>query len=300
LTTNNKPHAWVFEFVSLGAIWGASFLFMRLGANDFGPVATAFLRVALAACFMVPWLIQQGHWEGFKQAGPKVLLVGVINSAIPFVLFSYAVLHINTGLAGILNAATPLFGAAVAWAWLGDKPPRTKAFGLAVGFAGVAMLAWNKASFKPGGSGWAVVACLGATFCYGVAASYSKRFLQGISPVITATGSQVGASLALVVPAAFLWPSQWPGAKSWAALLALALLCTAVAYWLYFKLMQEAGPERALAVTFVIPVFALTYGAIFLAERIGPWELLSAGVIVLGTALATGLLKVRRASSNTQ
>src|SRR5262249_53149143 len=131
-----------------------------------------------------------------------------INSGIPFGLFAYAVLSISTGLTAILNATVPLFGALVAWLWLGDRPGRWRAVGLALGFLGVALLSWNKASFTPGGTGWAVLACLGATILYAVAASYTKKYLMGIPPMATAAGSQFGATLGLMLPTLWTWPAQ--------------------------------------------------------------------------------------------
>jgi drug/metabolite transporter (DMT)-like permease len=290
MTEANRA-AWLPEFIALAAIWGSSFLFMRLGALDFGALATAFLRVGMAALLMLPVLLMQGHWQTLRTHARHALTVGVLNSAIPFACFSYAVLHITSGLAGVLNASVPLFGALVAWIWLRDKPTTWRALGLAIGFGGVAMLAVGKADFKPGGSGWAVVACLLATLCYGIAASYTKRYLSGVPPMVTATGSQIGASLALAAPAAFALPTQMPGWHSWAALVALAALCTALAYVLYFRLIERAGPSKALSVTFLIPVFALAYGSVFMGEAITPLMVGAGGVIVLGTALASGLLK---------
>jgi drug/metabolite transporter (DMT)-like permease len=221
-------------------------------------------------------------------------LVGVVNSAIPFSLFAYAVLHITTGLASVLNAATPLFGALIGWLWLKDKPTTSRGIGLVVGFVGVLMLASGKASFKPGGTGWAVVACLAATLCYGIAASYTKRFLQGVPAMVTAAGSQTGAALALVLPAALWWPPVLPGAKAWAALVALAVVCTAIAYLMYFRLMVNVGPSRALAVTFLVPVFGVLYGVVLLGEQVTWLMVASAVVIVVGTALSTGLVRLSR------
>ncbi|MFI4928528.1 MAG: DMT family transporter, partial [Burkholderiales bacterium] len=229
----------------------------------------------------------------------KVCLVGLLNSGLPFLLFAFALLSITTGLSAILNATVPLFGALVAWFWLKDRPAGSRVLGLVVGFAGVAALAWDKASFKPDAvSGiapaWAVLACLAATVCYAFAASATKRFLTGLPPLMTATGSQLGAALALGIPALWLRPVHMPGAQAWLALLVLGVLCTGVAYILYFRLIEQAGPARALAVTFAIPVFAILYGALFLGERVTPWMLMCGAVVLLGTALSTGLLKMPR------
>jgi len=166
-----------------------------------------------------------------------------------------------------------------------------------IGFAGVAALAWDKASFRPDPAtgiapAWAVLACLLATVCYAIAASATKRFLSGLPPLVTATGSQLGATLALALPALWLRPQAMPGTQAWLALVVLGVLCTGVAYILYFRLIEQAGPARALAVTFAIPVFALLYGALFLGEQVTAWMLVWGAVVLLGTALSTGLLKL--------
>lgn len=281
------------EFILLAAIWGASFLLMKLGASDFGPMLTAFLRVLLASLFLLPLLIWRGQFNALKNNYKKILFVGMLNSGIPFALFAFAVLHITTGLTSILNATVPLWGALVAWLWLKDKPASLRLFGLVIGFAGVAALSWDKASFKAGTAspGLAVIACLLATLCYGIAASYTKKYLTGIPPLASATGSQIGATLLLAMPGLMSIPSQAPGWPAWGAIVLLAFFCTAVAYILYFRIIERAGPARAVAVTFLIPVFGVAYGAILLSEQI-TWAMVVCGaVIVLGTALSTGVLK---------
>lgn len=290
------PASSIVDFAALAAIWGASFLFMRLAVVDFGFVATAFLRVTIAAAFLLPLMMWRGLGPVFRRHWWKIGLVGLLNSGIPFMLFSFALLSITTGLSAILNATVPLFGALVAWWWLKDGLTGSRVIGLVIGMAGVAMLAWDKASFRPGASGfapgWAVLACLGACVCYAFAASATKRYLTGLPPLVTATGSQVGASVGLAIPAGLAWPQQAPGTQAWLALLAVGILCTGVAYILYFRLIEQAGPARALAVTFVVPVFAIFYGALFLSESVTPWMVACGIVIVCGTALSTGLLKL--------
>ncbi|KQR55579.1 DMT family transporter [Acidovorax sp. Leaf160] len=284
---------WLGEFVLLAALWGASFLFMRLGAAEFGPLPTAGLRVALATLFLWPLLLRHGQWPALRRHWRPVLLGGVINSAIPFALYAWAVMHIATGLTSILNATVPLFGALVAWVWLGDRITRLRWLGLGLGFVGVALLAWRApagAGFKTAHAAWAMAACLLASLCYAVAASFARRHLQGVPPLVTATGSQLGATLGLAVPAIWFWPAQMPGPRAWAAVVAIAVLCTGIAYILYFRLIARAGPSRALAVTFLAPVFALLYGALFLGEAVTPWMLGCGVVIICGTVLSTGLL----------
>src|SRR5206468_6781597 len=153
---------WVLDFVLLAAIWGASFLFMRVGAVEFGAVPTAAVRVAIASIFLLPILAWRGQVGVLRQHWKKVFAIGVINSGIPFLCFAFALLSITSGLSAILNATVPLFGALVAWFWLNDRLAPSRMLGLAIGFGGVALLAWDQASFKPdasgGASGWAVLA----------------------------------------------------------------------------------------------------------------------------------------------
>ncbi len=290
--------SWIGRFIALAALWGASFLFMRIGGHEFGALPTAGLRVAVATLFLLPILLWRGLGPQLAQHWRKVLFVGIFNSAIPFVCFTYALLSISTGLSAILNASVPLFGALVAWLWLGDRPQRTRMLGLVIGFVGVSMLAWDKASFKPDASGlssgWAVLACLLACVCYAIAASFTKRYLGGLPALVTAAGSQLGAALFLVLPALWFWPPQTPGAGAWMAVLALGVLCTGVAYILFFWLIENIGPARALTVTFVLPVFAVIYGLIFLGETVSLWMLLCATIIICGTALSADLIKLRR------
>ncbi|MBH2044175.1 MAG: DMT family transporter [Comamonadaceae bacterium] len=294
-----KPvSAWLGEFVLLAALWGASFLFMRLGASEFGPLPTAGLRVALATLFLWPILLRQGQWPALRRHWRPILLAGAINSAIPFALFSWAVLHIATGLTSILNATVPLFGALVAWVWLGDRISRLRGLGLALGFVGVALLAWRAPAgtgFKTEHAAWAIAASLVASTCYAISASFARRYLTGLPPLATATGSQLGATLGLALPALWFWPAQMPGLRAWAAIVAIAVLCTGIAYTLYFRLIAHAGPSRALAVTFLAPVFAVLYGAVFLHEAITPWMIGCGLLIVCGTMLSTGLVGTARA-----
>ena len=282
------------EFVALAAIWGSSFLFMRLGGAEFGAVATAGVRVLIGAVVLMPVLWFSGQWSSLTRRAAPILLVGVLNSGLPFALFAYAVLSISTGLSAILNATVPLFGALVAWLWLKDRPGNSRVLGLVIGFVGVVLLAADKASFKPGGTGWAVLACLLASACYAVAASYTRKYLTGVHPLATATGSQIGATLGLALPTIWFWPAHNPGRGPWLALIALGVVCTAAAYILYFRLIEKLGPVRAVTVTFLVPVFAVIYGTLFLGEELTLWMLLCGAVVVCGTALATGLLKLPR------
>ena len=293
--TASQQTSWIPEFVLLAAIWGASFLFTRIGTVEFGVWATAGLRVLIATLFLLPILLIRGHSQSLREHWKLVLLVGLTNSAIPFVCFSFALQSITVGLSSLLNATVPLFGAVIAWVWLSDRPSGSRMLGLAIGFIGVAMLAWDKASFKPDASGlssgWGVLACLFACICYGISASFTKKFLGGLPSLVSSTGSQLGAALALLPLTIFYWPSQAVSMKAWGAVITLGVVCTGFAYILFFRLIERAGPAKALSVTFAIPVFAVLYGVILLGETVTPWMVGCGLVIVLGTTLSTGLLK---------
>jgi drug/metabolite transporter (DMT)-like permease len=292
---STKP--WLGKFLLLAALWGSSFLFMRLGAQEFGALPTAGVRVAIAALFLLPLLLWRGLGPQLAAHWKKVFFMGLFNSALPFACFCYALLSISTGLSSILNATVPLFGALVAWVWLKDRPHGSRVLGLLLGFAGVALLAWDKASFKPDANGlssaWAIMACLLGCLSYGISASFTKRHLGGLPSLVTATGSQLGASLGLALPTWWLWPQHMPGSSAWLAVLVLGVLCTGVAYVLFFWLIENVGPARSLTVTFVVPVFAVIYGAVFLQETISLWMLLCAAIIVCGTALSANLIRFK-------
>lgn len=289
---------WYVDYVMLGALWGASFLFMRIGAAEFGPLVTAWLRVCIATLLLLPLMVWQGHWQVFKTHWKLVLGFGVINSALPFALYAYAVMHISTGLSAILNASVPLFAALVAWMWLGDRLNKWRILGLLIGFMGVSLLANHQTHFhsaaNPDLSAWgqltAMAACLLATVCYAIAGSFNKKYMTDMPALVSATGSQWGASLALTLPSLLALPETMPSAQAWGSVMMLGIACTGIAYVLFFRLVNRAGPAKALTVTFLIPVFALIYGVIFLDETVTLIMVLLGMVVILGTALSSGLL----------
>ena len=283
----------VTELCVLAALWGASFLFMRMGAAEFGPVALSAVRVTGAALFLMPLLLWRGQWCELRAHWRTILVVGITNSAIPFLCFSFAALSMTAGLSAIFNAATPLFGAVIAWLWLNDRLTPARVVGLLVGFAGVLWLAWDKASFKPAGSGLAVLACMIAPMFYGWSANFTKRHLAGVAPIAVAAGSQLGAAAALALPAIWWWPVAAPSAHGWIAAVLLAILCTGLAYLLFFRLIANVGPANAITVTFLVPAFAVLWGWLVLDEAVTHVMLAGCAVILFGTGLATGLLRPR-------
>jgi drug/metabolite transporter (DMT)-like permease len=289
------------DLLLLAAIWGASFLFMRMAVPAFGAVGLAFVRVAGAALFLLPLLILRGDTAVLRQRWPALLALGLTNSALPFLCFGYAVHLLPAALAAIFNAATPLTTAVIAWLWLGDPLNRWRSLGLALGFGGVAGLAVWKSLAAQGGAGLATLqfdaptalaigACLLGTLFYGWAGNFAKRHLAGVPAMAMAAGTQLAAALALAVPAALTWPAALPGPRDWLAAAGLAVLASGLAYILYFRLITRVGPTGAASVTFLVPLFAALWGALFLGEVPTLPMALGGAVILAGTALVLGLL----------
>jgi drug/metabolite transporter (DMT)-like permease len=279
------------ELLLLGVIWGASFLFMRVAAPEFGALALVEIRVATAAVFLVAVLAWRRGMNDLPGAALPLTVVGVFSSALPFVLFAYSTLSVTAGTAALLNASAPLFGALVAYAWLRDKLTLPRVIGLAIGFGGIVLLAWDKAAIG-GGSTLAILAGLGASFSYGLAVNYTKKKLGQVSPLATATGSQIAAALLLLPLALAYWPSEMPSLKSWLSVITLGMVGTGIANAYYFRLIARIGPARAIAVTYLVPVFGMLWGLIFLHEPVTASMLAACAVILLGTALATSGSKV--------
>ncbi|MBK9244818.1 MAG: DMT family transporter [Burkholderiales bacterium] len=285
----------VFDLLLLAALWGASFLFMRVAAPAFGPVALVEVRVLIAAAFLLPIVAARGGLAELRANGLRAGVIGVVNSAIPFVLFTYAALSISAGFASILNATMPIWAAAVGALWLRERLTALQWSGLALGMAGVAVLVWGQVDFKPGSSRWAVTlavaAALAATLAYGVAAHLARRLQAGVSPLVTAAGSQIGAGIALAAPAIWLWPAHNPALSLWLAALMLGVACTAIAYLLYFRLIAHIGAVNAASVTFLIPLFGTLWGALFLGEAVTLQMFAGGAVVLAGTVLALGLVR---------
>jgi len=270
----------------LAALWGGSFAFIRVAVPALGPLWLAESRVAIAfvalfafALFrrVVPSL--RAHWRGF-------LAVGVINSALPFALFCYAEQYVTASTAAVLNATSPFFGATVAAIWLREPLAPVKIVGMALGLAGVAILVgWHPEPLAPK-TMLAMAACLVAALCYGVASVYAKAKLTGMPSFSIALYSQLGAALALAPSLPLSPPAGLLSALVVANVLALGLASTAVAYMLYFRLIANIGPARALSVTFLIPLFGVFWGVVFLGETLAANTLAGCALILGGTWLA--------------
>jgi drug/metabolite transporter (DMT)-like permease len=289
------------QLLVLAALWGASFLFIRVGVTDFGVAPLMALRVGIGALFLLIVLfarrpVRQSLATLRSRALPLVV-VGILNSAAPFCLFAYAELTLSAGVTSVINATTPLWGALVAFLWLKDRLSALRSVGLVIGFLGVLMLVWDQiatphgAAATPLTAALAAGAALGATLLYGIAANYTKRYLTGVDALTVAAGTMTGATVVLLPLAVIFWPAAPVSLHAWGAVIALGVACTGVAYMLFFHLLATIGPARAITVTFVIPIFGILWGALFLGESVSPGMLEGCVVILIGTALATGVIK---------
>lgn len=278
------------DLTLLAALWGGSFLFMRYAVPDFGVVPLIWLRVALASVCLLPLLLLKRQFGALRRQAGALTVMSLFNSGLPFLLIAWATLSITAGLASIMNAMTPVFTALIGALWLGDRLDGRRSLGLLLGLAGVALLAADKADFRPGGSGWAIVAMLLATACYGFAANHTRRYLQGVPALVNATGTQLVSALVLLPPALWSWPERMPGLGPWLAALVLGVACSALAYVLFFRLIARVGASRAVTVTFLVPVFGTLWGALFLGEPVTASMLAGGAVVLLGTGLATGVI----------
>jgi drug/metabolite transporter (DMT)-like permease len=281
------------DLVLLAALWGGSFLFMRVSVPEFGPWPLMSVRAGVALACLLPWLLWGGHLRAIAANARHMAVIGVLGTALPFVLFAWAMLVLTAGQGAIANAASPLWGALVAYLWLRERPTGWQVVGLAIGFAGVMLLVWAKASGMVGGSAVAFGAALLAAASYGVAGNYTRRYLSHVAAMANAGGSLVVATAVLAVPGLLLWPAQSPSWPAWLAVIALGVACTGFAYVVFFRLIAKVGAPRAMTVVFMVPLFGVLWGSLFLGERLDVWVAASGLTILAGTSLAAGIVKPR-------
>jgi drug/metabolite transporter (DMT)-like permease len=283
--------------LALSAIWGGAFLFMRVGAPVLGPIALIEARVSIAGVTLLLCALALRKGLDLRARWRQYLVVGILNSAIPFTLIAAAELRLTAGLAAILNATSPLFGAIVAALWMNEALTLKKVVGLLLGLVGVALVVgWSPLPFSVA-LALSVAASLTAAIFYGVASVYTKVHVQGASPLALSTGSQLGAALFLVPFTAAVPPQHAPGLEVIVAVVSLGLVCTAAAYLIYFRLIANIGPTRALTVTFLAPVFGIFWGVLLLREPLTWTTVLGFGIILTGTGFVTGVLGRRKAQS---
>jgi drug/metabolite transporter (DMT)-like permease len=211
-------------------------------------------------------------------------------TALPFVLLAFASLHITAGLVAVLNATAPLFAAMIAHFLQKERLGSQRAWGLVIGFAGVAALMWGSISFKSGGGLLAVLAVLVTSMLWGVGANYTRKHLSGVRPMVITVGSLLAASLFLAPFAWASWPTRNPSLRAWAELTFLGVASSGLGFLMYFRLLQRIGPVRAVSVTFLNPVVAMVSGACYLGEEVTLQMISGGAVVLLGTALSLGII----------
>lgn len=272
----------------LSAIWGASFLFMRIGVPVLGPSLLIFVRVGLAAIFLLTMAFFLRKTLNTPRNWKHYLVLGLFNSALPFLLFAYAAQTVSASLLSILNATAPIWAAAIAAIWLRSRPSSKALFGMLLGLIGVGLLVGIETVTLPEGGTLAIAAALGAAFSYGIASNYT-RAAKSIEPFANAHGSMWAATLMLVPLALQAAPMQaMPRLQVVFSVVALGILCSGIAYLLYFRLIADIGAAPALTVTFLIPVFGILWGTLFLGEHVGWHTLVGCLTVLTGTALVTG------------
>jgi len=272
----------------LAALWGGSFLFMRMAAFVVGPAWLILARVGLAAIFL--WMVAMWFRKGLQASRHwrHYLVLGFLNSALPFLLFAYAAQTISASLLSILNATAPMWAAVIARVWLKSELSMFKWVGMGTGLTGVAVLAGVESITLPAGGIWAIAAGLAATLSYGIATNYTK-VAPNVESFSNAHGSMWAATLVMIpVALATPMPAEVPMIPTGLAVLALGIICSGFAYLIYFRLIADFGGVSALTVTFLIPVFGTLWGAWFLDELV-TWTTAGGGLlVVLGTAMVTG------------
>ncbi|OCX97470.1 MAG: multidrug DMT transporter permease [Pseudomonas sp. K35] len=283
----------MFRLLALAAIWGASFLFLRIIAPVLGTFPTAFFRVLLAtAGLLVILLLLRTRWD-FRGKLGLCLVLGVINSGLPFALYSVAAQLVPAGYSAIFNATTPMMGVLIGALFFAEELTLAKIIGVFSGLGGVALL--MRIGPVPFDTELLLgaLACLGATACYGFGGFLTRRWInqgEGVDSEVVAFGSQLGAALCLLplfgLSLLNAPPVNWGDSTVWLSLLGLGLVCTAFAYILYFRLLADIGPVKTLTVTFLIPPFGVLWGVIFLDEPLS-WAYVQGGALI---ALALWLI----------
>lgn len=273
----------------LGAVWGASFILIRIAAPVVGPIVLVEGRVLIAALCLFLYARARKSRLQLRARWPQYLLIGGLNSALPFALIAATELRLSASMAAILNATSPLFGALFSALWLREPLTGRKVTGIVVAVAGVAIVVGFSPLPLNAPTLLAVGSSLLAATCYGLAGTYTRARVHGAPPLGMAVGSQLAAALLLAPVVPFVLPRAAPPLPVVISVALLGVFSTACAYILFFRLLVNVGPTRTLTVTFLTPVFGMLWGAIFLREAVTPTRVAGCLVILLGAAMVTGL-----------
>lgn len=286
------------ELILLSAIWGSSFLFLRIAAPVLGPVFLIEMRVLSALLVLLPICIAMGKHREAVENWRLILLVSITNMTIPFCLLAYASVSIGAGFASVLNSTVPFFAALIGFVFWSQRMTGQAILGLLVGFSGVVVLVIDPNSDSPlGSNGLAIAAGISAAFFYGTAVNITVHKLKGVSGLSITVGSLFFASVSLLPFALQSLPASLPESSILFSVGALGVLCTGVAYLMFYRLIARIGSHNAISSTFMIPLFSILWGALFLGESITLQRILGCVFILFGVALTTGFLARFRRSN---
>lgn len=288
-----------FQLLILAAMWGGSFLFMRISSPEFGPVPLIFVRTAIAALVLIPFVFASKQMRLIFSQWSSFALLSVISTAVPFSLFAYSSLYLSAGYTSILNATTPFFGTVVAYYFLQERLGFLGALGLIIGFLGVYFLSASGNNGSASGGIWPIISALVATFLYAISSVYVKLKMAKIKALTVAAGSQLFSAIILSPLAILYWPAKMPSTLALASTVAMGVFSTALSLVIFFRLLQTEGVTKTIAVTYLIPVFGVLWGSLFLDEAITQAMIGGGLLVLLGVGFASGtfnfLLSKRKA-----
>jgi drug/metabolite transporter (DMT)-like permease len=278
------------ELLLLSAVWGSSFLFIKLAVPEFGAFALVFVRTVAAGLILLPMVYLRGNLEELKHHWRHIFILSLMASSVPFSLFAYTAAYVTSGFASILNATIPIWIVVLGLLLFGEKVSKISLIGLLLGFAGVWVLYGDDAVPQSSSITLPVAAALLATLMYALTGFYHKRFLVEVDPIVTAAGCQTFAAITMIPLALLYWPKVNPSNIAWGAAVVLGTVNSGLAYILMFRLLKSIGIVRTVLLTYLMPVFAIALGYAVLAEPITTAMLIGGGLILLGVGLATGVV----------
>lgn len=290
-----KQYKWVFELVLLSAVWGSSFMFMRIASPEIGAMPLTFIRCIIATLILGAIVYFQRkedirlifkHWF-------MLTALAITNTALPFSLWGYVSLTLESGPMGVINATAPMFSSLIAFFWLKEKLSYSAMFGMLLGFFGVAILMIVP---KDNINLETIPVLLGLFACvnYGLAACISKARAAGLRPMTVAAGSQLYSAIVLLPLALAVWPEQAPSMSAIYSTAFLGIACSGFAFYLYYKLIVEQGIARTMTNMYLLPLFAILWGALFMGEQLEMRTMVGGALILTGVAFTTGYIKLRK------
>lgn len=274
----------VATYLFLAAVWGGSFMLMRVGVPEFGPYAFGGLRVVIAGLALLPFLLTAKRLQEFRAHWLKLSVIGVVTTGLPFLLFSHALQSLNAGVGSVLNASVPVMTGVIAYVFFRERLSMRQWLGLFVGMLGVAFLMFD--GISQGINFSAFLAALGACLCYATGSNLAKHHLSQISSMTIAASALVVSGLVMLPVVLLTFPEQVVSIKAWGAAVAVALFSTAVAMVLFYNLIKAIGPTKAVTLTLVTPIFGIFWGMLFLGEQLTAQMIVGTLVVLCGTALS--------------